>query len=185
MFTRVDGLSSGLLHCSVPFSVFTRCSCFRLRSTVSGVGGKLIHNAAMPTIVCGHVKLCFNLDCLQEVIHIRRILLYLIGSNGRRHGHLMDLPFSLASLHDDRARAEGHVEKCAEQMRTTNACCLRPGTARRLKEKGVDLASDTMRQWSACWSENITMSLSDAERFHARDRYFLKQRGACSSRSGQ
>ena len=113
---------------------------------------------------------------MQEVEHVRRVVLGLIAANGRRHGHLLELPFSLASLGDSRARHR--AEQLDNQLRMTKPCCLRPGTARRIKEAKLDVKSVEMARWSQCWAPHLTMSLSDAERFHARDRHTITKRGS-------
>ena len=82
-------------------------------------------------------------------VHLRRALLCVASETWRRHFHLLEPPYALVCLADERlASAEGRniQEHIEHEFWSKNACCHRPGVARQLRERmpHVDLMSDDM-----------------------------------------
>ena len=73
-----------------------------------------------------------------QIRFLRRLVLLALSWVQRRHSdRLFDMPWALCALADPQASANRKNALIAEWDQTS-ACCLRPGLARKLKERGLD-----------------------------------------------
>lgn len=116
----------------------------------------------------------------EEVCLTRREIILAAACLRRRHGCLLEEPCSWASLVDSRVSLAAR-ERMLAAFETKAVCHTKPGLARTVKQKGINLRSRAGVSMVYAYSCAVTLSLSNTERLHAVNKAFSKAAGGCAA----
>ena len=120
----------------------------------------------------GHMSMSeWVVACPNAAVVFRRTCLAEASKTLRRHGHFLRHPFVLTTLEDDRSPAQ-YKEEVIQSFEKLSECCARPGLAKDLKRKSVDMRDARSRDWLLPFALGVTMSLGNTERQHAHNKSF-------------
>ena len=104
-------------------------------------------------------------DSPDQVMKVRRALLYEAAAMSSRHGFYLEAPYNFARLVDDRVSA-AEQSGVINEFESLPFCCHRPGAAQQLRSKGAKLDTQEGKQFCFAFALATTLSISDVERKH-------------------